>query len=137
MIRSNEGDRKNPWTGGRNGEKRRVMIVENHAAFRQALALVLEQRAGFDVCAEVASTAEARRALELMDGGVDLAVVDLDLPEPGMEGLVRELRGLASGAIAVLGLTNGRGGALTGASDVLGTDVPVDEIVVAARQLVG
>lgn len=113
------------------------MIVDDHAAFRQALAVLMERWVGFEVCVEVASTTEALRGLKALEGGLDLAIVDLDLSEPGTEGLIRELREGASGATAVLGLTTGRGATLAGTSGVLGMDVPAEEILVAARQLVG
>ena len=136
MVWSERGDRENPWTGGKNGEKGRVMVVDDHAAFRQAISVVLEKRAGFEVCAQAASPAEAVRALEALGGRLDLAVVDLDLPGPGAEALVRELREGPSGA-AVLGLTAERGGVFAGTAGVLCTGDSVEEILSAARQLVG
>jgi hypothetical protein len=44
----------------------KVMLVEDHLAFRQALAFVLQSEQGLKVIAQAGSLAEARRAL---DGG--------------------------------------------------------------------
>ncbi len=55
----------------------RVLLVDDHATFREPLAFMLNREPEFEVVAQVGSLAEARRALE----GIDLAVVDLDLPD--------------------------------------------------------
>lgn len=66
---------------------RRVLLVEDHPAMREAVAELLETDDRIDVTAAVAS---AEEALELVsraraEPSVDLAVVDLNLP--GMHGL--------------------------------------------------
>jgi DNA-binding NarL/FixJ family response regulator len=67
---------------------RRILLVEDHACFRESLAYVLRGEPGFEVTAQAASLAEARE--EIRDA--DIALVDLGLPDAkGME-VVRELR---------------------------------------------
>lgn len=120
--------------GSPNGGAGRIIIVHDHVLFRQALAVVLERRAGFDVYAEAATPSEARSLLRTLDDAPDLAVVDLDLRD-GDE-LVRELGGGSSGT-SVLGLTSGDKCAAAGTRGVvLTTDASVDEILTAARRLV-
>ena len=55
----------------------RVLLVDDHAPFREMLAFVFEREPEFEVVGQAGSLAEARLMLE----GVDLAVVDLDLPD--------------------------------------------------------
>ena len=55
----------------------RVMLVEDHAVFRQALSSILDRQQDIDVVAQAGSLAEARQCL----GGVDVMVLDLALPD--------------------------------------------------------
>ncbi len=57
----------------------RVLLVEDHAAFREALAFLLNREPDLEVAAQAGSLAEARKALP--QGGFDVAVVDLGLPD--------------------------------------------------------
>ena len=75
----------------------KVMLVEDHAAFRQALVLVLKSEQGLEVTAQAGSLAEAREALVgdgggLLGGRPDVALVDLLLPDGEGTELVGELR---------------------------------------------
>jgi DNA-binding NarL/FixJ family response regulator len=74
--------------------KVRIMLVEDHIAFRQALAFVLtHEEPDLEVVAQVGSLAEAREALEgPLDGHLDVAVVDLGLPDGDGRELFGELR---------------------------------------------
>ena len=138
IIWSNTGDKESFWPREDNGKNGRVMLVSGHALFRQALAVVLERRAGFHVCSEASSSAEARMALDAVEDGPDLAVVDLDLRDGGAGDLIREMAEGPSGT-TVLGLTASRERATETSPTalVLTTDVSVDEILAAARQLIG
>ena len=70
------------------------MLVEDHAAFRQALAFVLEAEQELEVVAQADFLAAAREALE--DGGLrgslDVALIDLVLPDGDGTDLIGELR---------------------------------------------
>ena len=73
----------------------KVMLVEDHAAFRQALVLVLKSEQGLEVVAQAGSLAEAREALEggsLLGRRLDVALIDLVLPDGEGTELVGELR---------------------------------------------
>lgn len=142
IIRPNFGRQKDSRTGDyvqpfeRNGKAKRILIVDDHDLFRQALAIVLEQRANFEVCAQAASLAEAREVLDGMNGAPDLAVVDIDLPSGHGIELIRELQEQPN--VSVLALTADREqGPHTWMGEVLSTAASIDEIVGAARQLVG
>lgn len=62
-------------------EEIRLMLLEDHAATRQPLALILDQQPGIRVVAETASLDEARKALAQADLAVDVAMVDLNLDD--------------------------------------------------------
>ena len=66
------------------------MLVEDHAAFRQALAFLLTNEPDLEVVAQAGSLAEAREALE--EEGLDVAVLDLALPDGDGSDLIGELR---------------------------------------------
>ena len=114
--------------------------MDDHGLFREVLGLVLERRAGFGKSVHAGSPAEARRTLDDQPGGVDLVIVDLDLP--GNLDLLEELRQAAPG-VPVLGITaNGNHGIRAralgaGASEVLVLSASGEEIVAAARRLGG
>jgi len=119
-----------------------VLLVDDHDLFREVLGIVLERHAGFSESVQAGSLAQARRALDDRASGVDLAVVDLDLPGGGGLTLIEELCG-ASPGVAVVGVTarpnHGlRARALeAGAGEVLATSASGEEVIAAARRLGG
>ncbi len=72
----------------------RIMLVEDHISFRQALAFVLDQDPGFEVVAQAGSLAEARRDLDERKTrvGIDAAIIDLALPDGNGVDLIEDLR---------------------------------------------
>ena len=70
-----------------------VLIVEDHALFREGLALLLEWRTGLDNV-QSGSIAESRRILCDAKEEPVCAVVDLDLPDGDGIELLERLRGL-------------------------------------------
>jgi DNA-binding NarL/FixJ family response regulator len=70
---------------------KRVLIVAGHNAFRETLAQTLKW-GGFEEVSEAASAAEGRRCLATLRGSIDVAVVELDLPDEEGTELVREIR---------------------------------------------
>jgi DNA-binding NarL/FixJ family response regulator len=70
----------------------RLILIEDHADFRESVAMVLAQR-GYD-CVGDFSTMED--ALEAIDGGLDADLVLSDLGLPGMSGIdgIRKVREL-------------------------------------------
>lgn len=70
----------------------RVLVVEDHAAFRKALAVVLGTQPDLEAAAQAGSIAEARECLRSGGAGlIDAAVVDLGLPDGDGTELVREI----------------------------------------------
>lgn len=76
----------------------RILLLEDHAVFRQALALAFRLEPDFVVVGEVGSLAEARELLT----GVDVAVLDLDLPDGNGATLIPELHAINRRAEAVI-----------------------------------
>lgn len=114
----------------------RVVLVEDHASFRQALAFVLDLEQDFVVVDQVGSLAEARAA----SGGCDFAIVDLALPDGSGVDLIEEFR-RSNPDVAVLILSatldeeNVARLVEAGASGVLDKLAGVDEIVAEAQRL--
>jgi PAS domain S-box-containing protein len=71
-------------------EEIRVLLVEDHASYRQATASVFEREAGFEVVGQAGSLAEAREILE--HNVSDVAVIDLVLPDGYGWDLIKEIR---------------------------------------------
>jgi DNA-binding NarL/FixJ family response regulator len=67
----------------------RVMLVEDHISFRQALAFLLMREPDFEVVAQAGSLAQARK---IIDTPLDVAVLDLALPDGDGRDLIGELR---------------------------------------------
>ena len=77
----------------------RVLLVEDHASFRQALAMTFEREPDFEVVAQAGSLAQARGML----AGADVALVDIELPDGNGLDLIPEVRGAnPHGAVLVL-----------------------------------
>ena len=71
----------------------KVMLVEDETAFREALAFVLAKEHELEVVAQVGSLAEARQALDGgLEGRLDVALLDLALPDGDGTELIAELR---------------------------------------------
>jgi DNA-binding NarL/FixJ family response regulator len=117
----------------------RVLLVEDHASFRQALAFMLEREPGFEVAEQVGSLAEARR----LDGkaleNVEVAIVDLALPDGDGLDLIEDFSSRPETMTLVLSasLEPGRFARAVeaGASGVLHKSTPINDIVEAVRKL--
>ena len=117
-------------------EKVRILLVEDHAIFREVLAPTLEQEASFEVVGQAGSLAEARRMLER----VDVAVIDLGLPDGYGGDLIKDLREANPHAQAlVLSATLERAeiarAVEAGAAGVVHKTAHLDEVVDALRRL--
>ena len=117
--------------------------MEDHVAFRQAFAVVLDARPGLEAAAQAGSLAEARKLLRSgARGPIDAAVVDLGLPDGDGTDLIRELVDGEPG-IPVLALADrldlGRRGAAVraGAEAVLSKGADLAGILDALRRLGG
>jgi DNA-binding NarL/FixJ family response regulator len=72
--------------------ERRLLLVEDHAAFRGALAFLLNLRPGTRVVAECGSVAGCRALGDVLET-IDLALLDLMLPDGDGTELIAVLRG--------------------------------------------
>ena len=80
------------------------MLVEDHLSFRQALAFLLGREPDIEVVAQAGSLAQAREVL--VDRHLDVAVVDLALPDGNGRELFGELRRTNRGiSVVVLSAT--------------------------------
>jgi DNA-binding NarL/FixJ family response regulator len=122
--------------GAAGGAPIRLLLVDDHLSFRQPLAVMLGLEPGLAVVAQAGSLAEARPLL----AGVDVALVDLDLPDGDGADLIRELR-RANPRARALALAAGADPAeaaravAAGAAGVLDKARPVAELVAALRRL--
>ncbi|HZF57807.1 MAG TPA: response regulator transcription factor [Rubrobacter sp.] len=117
---------------------KRILLVEDHASFRQTLAFVFDQESEFEIVAQAGSLAEARQVMDGLE--VDLGVMDLSLPDgEGIE-LIKDLRE-ANPHFAALVLTASLDraeharAAESGAAGILHKSAGVDEIMDATRRL--
>jgi DNA-binding NarL/FixJ family response regulator len=72
----------------------RLLLVDDHLAFRQPLAFMFNREPGLSVVAQVGSLAEAREVISELGGTVDVALIDLQLPDGNGVELIRELRAI-------------------------------------------
>jgi DNA-binding NarL/FixJ family response regulator len=116
----------------------RLLLVEDHASFRQTLALVFDQQPDFQVVAQAGTLAEARRVMRGREA--DLGVIDLALPDGEGVELIEEIRE-ANTEFAALVLTASLDRAAharaieAGAAGVLHKSTDVNEIMDTARRV--
>ncbi len=114
----------------------RVLLVDDHASFRQPLAFMMDREPDFTVVAHAGSLAEARRVLQ----GVDVALVDLELPDGNGVDIIRELRAAnPQGMVLVLSAVTDRvqhaQAVEAGAAGVVHKSARISEIIDAVRRL--
>ncbi len=116
----------------------RLLLVEDHASFRQTLALVFDQQPDFEVVAQAGSLGEARRVMSGCEA--DLGIIDLGLPDGEGVELIEELHE-ANPDFAALVLTASLDRAEharaieAGAAGVVHKAADVDEILETTRRL--
>jgi DNA-binding NarL/FixJ family response regulator len=115
----------------------RVLLVDDHAAFREPLSFMFDREAEFEVVGQAGSLAEARKMLEL---GVDVAVVDLDLPDGDGAELIGELHRANPQAMPLILTASAERGTHArvieaGAAGVLHKSVYIREVIEAVRRL--
>ena len=116
----------------------RVMIVEDHADFRDLMEVLLDRQPDIELLAQAGSLVEARAQAARFE--LDVAVLDLGLPDGNGADLIADLR-RASNEVRVLilsasldpaGIEKARG---AGADEILDKLTPVDEILATVRRL--
>jgi DNA-binding NarL/FixJ family response regulator len=121
-------------------EETRILLVEDHASFRQALAFMFEREPEFTVVGQAGSLAEAREFLNGSGDGMDVAVCDLALPDGDGFDLIEELSS-KHGKVTTLVLSASLEPARfaraveAGASGVLHKAAAIGDIVDAVRRL--
>ena len=121
---------------GAGTDEAKILLVDDHASFRQGVAAALEAEPGLTVAGQAGSLAEARTMLV----GFDVAVVDLGLPDGFGGDLIRELRAANPRAQAlVLSATGDREeiarAVESGAAGVLHKSSDMAEVANAVRRL--
>jgi signal transduction histidine kinase/DNA-binding NarL/FixJ family response regulator len=126
-----------PSAGGEPAGERapiRVLIVDDHLSFRQPLSMLLEQEPQISVVGQAGTLAEARQMLE----GVDVALVDLDLPDGSGIDLIEDLSA-AHARTVILTASNNRREIVqaieAGATAVVHKAAHVEEIKHAVQQV--
>ena len=113
---------------------KRILLTEDHAAFRKALAFMLDREPGFEVTAQAGSVAEVSD----FGGEVfDVAVIDLMLPDGDGTEVIRGRRQTNPRA-RILSLSADRDperALEAGADEVLGKDASLTSIVAAVKRL--
>ncbi len=121
-------------------ETTNIMLVEDHASFRQALAFMFDREQEFEVVGQAGSIAEAHELVEDLEDEPDIAVVDLGLPDGDAFELISEFAS-ASPRISVLVLSASLESSRfaraveEGAAGVLHKAAGISDIVDAVRRL--
>jgi DNA-binding NarL/FixJ family response regulator len=117
----------------------RILLVEDHASFRQALAFMFEREKEFVVTGQAGTLAEAHAFIRKARDGVDVAVVDLGLPDGDGFELIEELASRPDVTTLVLSASlepaRFAQAVEAGASGVLHKSAAIGEIVDAVRRL--
>jgi two-component system response regulator DesR len=123
---------------GKKGTRvKQAVLIEDHALFREGLALLLEWRTGLE-SVEAGSLAEGHRVLSDPRGTTDVAIINLNLPDGDGCELIAQLH-KTEPRVPVLALTADRSLAQraleAGANEVLTKTTPVEQIIDAVEQI--
>lgn len=116
------------------------MLVEDHAIFRELFASAFDREMGIEVVAQAGSLTGAREELAGLSGGVDVAVVDLGLPDGDGTDLIGELHADNPHAVVLVLTASFDPGVCAravaaGAAGVLHKSVSIEEVMDAMRSL--
>ena len=117
-------------------ETKRILLVAEHNAFREALAIRLDQEEDLEVAWQAGSVADTR---DVHLDGIDVAVVDPLLPDGDGLVLIREVSVANPNALALvlshkLDPTMHHQALGAGAVEVLTTNASMDEVINAVRR---
>jgi DNA-binding NarL/FixJ family response regulator len=120
----------------------RLVLIDDHLSYRHAVGFMLSREADLRVVAQAGTRAEARAVLRDHGAEIDVALIDLDLPDGSGVGLIHDLRVRNPEAVAlvVTGSTSPRDRAFAveaGATGVLHKSLDVADIAAAVRQARG
>jgi len=116
----------------------RVMIVEDHADFRDLMEVLLGRQPDIDILAKAGSLAEARDQAARLE--LDVAILDLGLPDGSGADLIADLRRdspgmrvmVLSASLDPAGIEKARS---AGANEILDKLTPVEEVLATVRRL--
>ena len=117
-------------------ETKRILLVAEHNAFREALAIRLDQEEDLEVAWQAGSVADTR---DIHLDGIDVAVVDPLLPDGDGLVLIREVSVANPNALALV-LSHKLDPAMyhqavgAGAVEVLTTNASMEEVINAVRR---
>jgi DNA-binding NarL/FixJ family response regulator len=125
-------------SGEPEARRTRVMIVEDHADFRELMDVLLSNQPDIKLIAQAGSLAEAREQVARFE--LDVAVLDLGLPDGSGADLIADLRRsnpdvgvlVLSATLDPAGIENARS---AGADEILDKLTPVDEVLATVRRL--
>jgi DNA-binding NarL/FixJ family response regulator len=117
-----------------------LLLVEDHASFRDAATAVFEREPGFEVVGHAGSLAEARRMIDNGTPTADVAIIDLGLPDGYGGDLIKDLhrKDPQTQALVVSGSLDRAEVARaveSGAAGVLHKSVGMDDVVDAVRRV--
>jgi DNA-binding NarL/FixJ family response regulator len=116
----------------------RVMIVEDHADFRDLMKVLLDRQPDIELLAQAGSLVEARAMVVRFE--LDVAILDLGLPDGSGADLISDLR-RASRDVRVMvlsasldpdGIEKAR---RAGADEILDKLTPLNEVLATVRRL--
>jgi RNA polymerase sigma factor (sigma-70 family) len=121
-------------------EEIRIMVVDDHDTFRDPLAFMLERESNLTVVARPRSLSEAKEVLESAELAVDVAIVDLNLPDGSGTDLIKDLRVSRPRAKALVLSAMSEQRYLAeaieaGAAGVMHKSAPMSDLVEAVRRL--
>jgi DNA-binding NarL/FixJ family response regulator len=118
---------------------KQALLIEDHALFREGLALLLRWRTGLESI-EAGSLAEGQRVLSDPKGTAEVAIISVDLPDGDGCELIEQLH-KTKPDIPVLALAADRSltrqarALETGADEVLAKATPAEEIIAAVERI--
>jgi len=116
----------------------RVMIVEDHAGFRELMEVLLGRQPDIELLAQAGSLAEARAEAARFE--LDVAILDLGLPDGSGADLISDLRRdgnevrvlVLSASLDPEGIEKARS---AGADEIIDKLTPVEEVLATVRRL--
>lgn len=118
----------------------RLLLVDDHVSYSRAIGFWLDHEPDLHVVAQASSLAAARAVLQDQGAAIDVARVDLDLPDGSGIALIHELHACnpEASAIVLTGSTSAwdRAQAIAGgAAELIHKSVDIPEIATACRRL--
>jgi DNA-binding NarL/FixJ family response regulator len=118
----------------------RLLLLDDHRSFLGPAAFMLGREEGIVVAAQTRSLAEARAALERLDEPIDIALVDLDLPDGNGVEVIHEIRRRNPAAQVIVWtgsdtLKDRAYAVEAGAAAVLHKTIEIADVAKAIRQL--